>query len=85
MFALGSASALGLLVTLILAWQHELGVLSLPGVLVIRPMVSVHGLINGLVVAPCFLLAVALEAQPTATTALPSLSQASDRMSSSAQ
>lgn len=63
-FALGSTSVLGLAITLVLAWQNELGVLSLPGILGIRPMVSVHGLINGLVVAPCFLLAVALEARP---------------------
>lgn len=66
-FALGCASVLGLAVTLALAWQHELGALSLPGFLGTRPMVSVHGLINGLVVAPCFLLAVALEARPAAT------------------
>lgn len=66
-FALGCASVLGLAVTLALAWQHELGALSLPGVLGTRPMVSVHGLINGLVVAPCFLLAVALESRSATT------------------
>lgn len=66
-FALGCASVLGLAITLALAWQHELGLLSLPAVLGTRPMVSVHGLINGIVVAPCFLLAVALEARPAAT------------------
>ena len=61
-FALGCISLLGLVLTFVLAWQHELGLLSLPAVLGVRPMVSVHGLINGVVVAPCFLLAVALEA-----------------------
>lgn len=65
-FALGCASVLGLALTLILAWQHELGLLSLPETLGVRPMVSVHGLVNGLVVAPCFLMAVALEARPVA-------------------
>ncbi|MFT5357351.1 MAG: hypothetical protein ACI9KE_004585 [Polyangiales bacterium] len=59
-FALGCTSFLGLAFTMMLAWQNELGVVSLPGLLGVRTMVSVHGLINILVVAPCFLLAVVL-------------------------
>ncbi len=60
-FALGSASLAGLAFTLVLAWQAELGALNVAGALGIRPMVSLHGLVNGVVVGPCFLLAVALE------------------------
>jgi hypothetical protein len=60
-FFLACASLLGLATTLVFAWQHELGLLSLTETLGVRPMVSVHGLVNGVVVAPSFLLAVALE------------------------
>lgn len=60
-FALSSASLLGLVLTLILAWQNELGTVSFPRVLGIRPMVSVHGIMNGALVAPSFLFAVTLE------------------------
>lgn len=62
----GAVSFIGLVFTLFLAWQNELGLLTLRGVLGARAMVSVHGLINGVVVAPCFLIAVALEARSTA-------------------
>lgn len=66
-FALGSVSLAGLAFTLVLAWQSELGALALPGALGIRPMVSLHGLLNGVVVAPCFLLAVVLDARDAGT------------------
>lgn len=62
-FALGCTSLVGLAFTLTLAWHNELAVLSFPAVLGIRAMTSVHGVINALVVAPCFLLAVTLEAR----------------------
>lgn len=62
-FVLGCTSFLGLAATFVLAWQYELGALSFPALAGVRPMVSVHGVINGVVVAPCFLLAVTLEAR----------------------
>lgn len=60
-FALACASFVGLVFTFVLAWQYELGALSFPAFAGIRPMVALHGVVNGVVVAPCFLLAVALE------------------------
>lgn len=76
-FLLACLSVFGLALTLVLAWQHELGRLSLGDVLGVRPMVSVHGLVNGVVVAPCFLLAVAWEARcaPAAPAALEELEE----------
>lgn len=62
-FVLACTSFMGLVFTFVLAWQYELGALSFPPFAGVRPMVSVHGVINGIVVAPCFLLAVALEAR----------------------
>ena len=59
-FALGCISLACLVFTMALAWGNEL---SKPLFLVVadmRGMVSVHGVINTLVVAPCFLLAVSL-------------------------
>ncbi len=54
-----AASLLGFLYTIGLAWQHEIG--SAEGAVQgVRSMVSLHGLINGLVVAPAMLLAVHL-------------------------
>lgn len=60
-FALGLLSALGFALTMTLAWRNELGLAALPPVLGVRSMVSLHGLVNGAVVAPCFALAVALQ------------------------
>lgn len=57
-FVLGCASFLGLAFTLTLAWRHELGLPSLPPALNVRSMVSVHGVLNTLVVAPSLMLAV---------------------------
>lgn len=62
-FVLACVSFLGLMFTFVLAWQNELGALSFPAIAGIRPMASLHGVINGVVVAPCFLLAVTLEAR----------------------
>jgi len=53
----GWISALGFLYTITLAWQHELGIISELTPLGVRPMVSLHGIINGLLVAPCMFLA----------------------------
>ncbi|MDX2089160.1 MAG: hypothetical protein SFX73_14985 [Kofleriaceae bacterium] len=58
-FVLGCISLAGLAVTMVLAWRNELA-LPVPFVAGIRGIVSVHGALNALVVAPCFLLAVAL-------------------------
>lgn len=62
-FALGSVSFAGLVFTMMLAWQNELSMPSWTPVSVagIRGMVSVHGALNALVVAPCFLAAVRLD------------------------
>lgn len=62
-FALGGVSLLGLLFTMLLAWQHELNLPTFPPALGVRSMVSVHGLLNAVVVGPSFLLAVALAAR----------------------
>ncbi len=66
-FTLGCASIAGLLLTMLLAWANELSMI-VPAVFGIRAMVVVHGVINTLIVAPAFLLAVALgtQSQPTA-------------------
>jgi len=60
-FALGAVSFAGLLLTMLLAWRNELSMPPLPPVLRVRAMVSIHGVLNALVVAPSFLLAVALD------------------------
>jgi YndJ-like protein len=60
-FALGCVSLGGLVLTMVLAWRNELSLPVLPDVLGVRAMVSVHGVLNALVVAPCFLLAVVLD------------------------
>lgn len=56
-FSLGCASLLGFVITMTLAWLNELGELSGAWLFGTRAMVSLHGLLNGFVVAPCFLLA----------------------------
>ena len=61
-FALGCVSLAGLVLTMVLAWRNELSMPVLPDVLGVRAMVSVHGALNALVVAPSFLLAVVLDA-----------------------
>lgn len=61
-FALGLVSLVGLGFTMTLAWRNELGMGELVSVGTLRGMVSVHGVLNALVVAPCFLFAVALDA-----------------------
>ena len=62
-FALGCVSLAGLVLTMFLAWRNELSMAVFPAVGGIRGMVSVHGAVNAVVVAPCFLLAVALDAR----------------------
>jgi hypothetical protein len=61
-FALGALSFAGLVFTMVLAWGNELAMRVLDDVLGIRAIVSVHGVLNALVVAPSFLLAVCLNA-----------------------
>ncbi|MBN4049451.1 YndJ family transporter [bacterium AH-315-N03] len=62
-FALGCISFSGLVFTMLLAWRNELSMAAFPAVLQLRGMVSVHGVLNAVVVGPSFLLAVALEAR----------------------
>lgn len=62
-FALGGVSLAGLVLTMVLAWRNELSMPVFSVVGNIRGMVSVHGALNAVVVAPCFLLAVALDAR----------------------
>jgi hypothetical protein len=57
-FALGAISFAGLVFTMVLAWGNELAVRVLDDVLGVRAIVSVHGVLNAVVVAPSFLLAV---------------------------
>lgn len=63
-FALGCVSFAGLVGTMVLAWCNELAVPVLGQLAGIRSMVSVHGVINALLVAPCFLLAVVIDTPP---------------------
>lgn len=56
-FALGVVSLLGFVLTITLAWQNELGTPSMTALFGTRTMVSLHGVVNGFVVAPCFFLA----------------------------
>lgn len=59
-FLLGLLSLLGFAFTMTVAWQNELG--SPPDVaLGVRGMVSLHGVVNALVVAPGFVLALHLD------------------------
>ena len=58
-FILGGVSFVGLAFTMVLAWRNELS-MPVPDVESIRGMVSLHGVLNTLVVAPCFLLAASL-------------------------
>ena len=60
---LGCVSFAGLIVTMVLAWRNEIAMPVSPVVAGIRGMVSVHGVLNAVVVAPCFLLAVSLAAR----------------------
>jgi hypothetical protein len=60
-FILGCVSFAGLVVTMLLAWRNELSMPVFPAVAGIRGMVSVHGVLNTVVVAPCFALAVWLD------------------------
>jgi hypothetical protein len=62
-FILGCVSLAGLVFTMVLAWRNELSMPVFPMVAGIRGMVSVHGVLNTVVVAPCFLLAIVLEAR----------------------
>jgi hypothetical protein len=61
-FILGCVSFAGLAFTMVLAWRNELSMPEFQAVAGIRGMVSVHGVLNTIVVAPCFLLAVSLDA-----------------------
>lgn len=60
-FVLGCVSLAGLAVTMLLAWRNELWLPDLLAIAGVRGMVSVHGVLNTLLVAPSFLLAVALD------------------------
>jgi YndJ-like protein len=60
-FALGCVSFGGLIVTLLLAWANELSLAVSIAAGDVRGMVSVHGVVNALVVGPCFLAAVSLD------------------------
>lgn len=59
--ALAGISLAGLGVTMLLAWRNELALAPLRPMLGVRSMVSVHGVINTVVVAPSMLLAVVLD------------------------
>ena len=60
-FVLGCISLAGLVFTMVLAWQNELSTPAAISIAGIRGMVSVHGPLNAVVVAPCFLAAVTLD------------------------
>lgn len=64
-FALGAVSLAGLAFSMVLAWANEVGVQVMNAVLGIRAMVSVHGVVNAVIVAPCFLLAVTAAGGPS--------------------
>lgn len=63
-FALGCIGFAGLVFTMALAWQNELSMPPALEIAGIRGMVSVHGTLNTLLVAPCFLAAVTLAMRP---------------------
>ncbi|MFN7698095.1 MAG: YndJ family transporter [Deltaproteobacteria bacterium] len=65
--ALAGASLGGLILTMVLAWANHLSLFPLPPTRGVRAMVSLHGVLNALVVAPCFLFAVTRSAQPRPT------------------
>lgn len=58
--ALGVVSLAGLGVTMALAWGNEIAVHLLDGLWGIPGIVSIHGVLNAVIVAPSFLLAVSL-------------------------
>lgn len=63
----GAFATLSLIVsglTLTLAWKHELTRLPTMGLLGVRSMVSVHGVLNGFVLAPCTILALHFRFRP---------------------
>ena len=60
-FAAGGVSFAVLVLTMVLAWRNEVVTPVFVGVLGIRGMVSVHGVLNTVIVAPLFLLAVWLD------------------------
>ncbi len=60
-FTFGCLSLVGLAFTMALAWRNELGIEAFAPMLGVRGMVSVHGVVNAVVVGPAFLLAVALD------------------------
>jgi len=62
-FTLGCVSLAALAFTMLLAWRNEVSMAAWPPVFGVRSMVSVHGVLNALVVGPSFLLAVALDAR----------------------
>lgn len=66
-FALALVSLVGLAFTMLLAWRNELLLPPLVSALGIRGMVSVHGVLNALVVAPAWLLAVTLDRRRSET------------------
>lgn len=61
-FAAGCVSFVGFIFTIVLAWRNELGLPVGSAITGIRGIVSVHGALNAFVVAPAFLLAVAISA-----------------------
>ncbi len=63
-FVCGLVSFLGLLFTLVLAWQNELAAPTLGNVAGVRAMVSIHGVLNALVVGPAMILAGFLRDRP---------------------
>jgi hypothetical protein len=65
-FVLGWVSFAGLVTTMLLAWCNELAVPVLGELAGIRTMVSLHGVLNALIVAPSFLLAVVLDTRTAA-------------------
>ena len=62
-FVVGGVGLAGLAFTMLLAWRAELWLPDLLALAGIRGMVSVHGVLNTVLVAPCFLLAVSLDAR----------------------
>lgn len=62
-FALGCVSLVGLAFTMLLAWRNELHLPVLVELFGVRAMVSIHGVLNALIVAPSFLLAAVLDAR----------------------
>lgn len=63
-FALGAVSLAGLALTMALAWGNEMALPWLTEFAGLRAMVAIHGVLNAVVIAPCFLLAVMLAKLP---------------------